>query len=185
LPWPNDVADEEANVMSEIRGREEIEIDAPREEVYAYRLDCSNLPQLNPAVRNVRRVDTGAGPPAAGTRYLCDVDLAWGNCEATVEITEASRPSLIVLDMETRLRGRADDPRFCVRSHEVARFSDLPGGGTRLEVELTLYPAGDIPPEELTAMEANAGAPINVELMAMKSALEQRPERMEEPNGQT
>jgi hypothetical protein len=171
--------------MPEIKGREEVEIDAPCEEVYAYRLDCSNLPQLNAAVRNVRRVDAGCGRPSAGTRYLCDVDLEWGECVATVDITEAVHPSLIVLDMETRLRSRVDDPRFCVRSHEVARFSVLPGGGTRLEVELTLHPVGDIPAAELAVMEANAGAPINLELMAMKSALENRPERMEEPNGQT
>jgi hypothetical protein len=179
------VNNEKADVMHEIKGREEIEIDAPCDEVYTYRLDCSNLPQLNAAVRDVRRIDGGAGPPSAGTRYQCDVDLEWGKCVATVEITEAVHPSLIVLDMETRLRAQVDDPRFCVRSHEVARFSALPGGGTRLEVELILHPPGDIPPEELAVMEANAGAPINVELMAMKMALENRPERMEEPNGQT
>jgi hypothetical protein len=171
--------------MPEITGREEVEIDAPRAEVYAYRLDCTNLPRLNPAVRNVRRVDAGSGPPAAGTRFECDVDLKWGECVATVGITEAVPPSLIVLDMETRLRARPEDPSFWVRSHEVARFSGRPGGGTRLEVELTLYPPGDIPPEDLAVMEANAGGPINVELAAMKSALERRPERMEDPNGQT
>jgi uncharacterized membrane protein len=179
------VAHEKANVMHEIKGRQEIEIDAPCEEVYRYRLDCLNLPQLNAAVRNVRRIDPGAGPPSAGTRYECDVDLKWGECVATVEITEAVPSSLIVLNMETRLRTPVDDPRLCVRSHERARFSALPGGGTRLEVELTLHPPADISPEELAVMEANAGAPINVELMAMKSALENRPERMEEPNGQT
>jgi hypothetical protein len=179
------VAHAKAYVMHEIKGREEIEIDAPCDEVYTYRLDCSNLPQLNAAVRNVRRIDAGAGPPSVGTRYECDVDLEWGECVAIVEITEAVYPSLIVLDMETRLRAQVDDPRFCVGSHELARFSALPDGGTRLEVELTLRPPGDIPPEELAVMEANAGAPINVELMAMKLALENRPERMEEPNGQT
>jgi Polyketide cyclase / dehydrase and lipid transport len=171
--------------MVEIMGREEIEIDAPCAEVYAFRLDCSNLPRLNPAVRNVRRVDAGSGPPSAGTRYQCDVDLKWGECVATVGITEAVHPSLIVLDMETRLRAQPDDPSFWVRSHEVARFSTRPGGGTRLEVELTLYPPGELPPEDRAVMEANAGAPINVELMAMKSALERRPERMEDPNGET
>jgi hypothetical protein len=171
--------------MPEIRGRQEIEIDAPCDEVYAYRLDCSNLPGLNPAVRNVRRVDARSGPPSAGTRYQCEVDLKWGECVATVEIAQAVHPSLIVLEMETRLRADPDDPRFCVRSREAARFFALPGGGTRLEVELTLSPAGDVPAAELAVMEANAGAPINVELVAMKSALENRPERMEEPNGQT
>jgi hypothetical protein len=50
---------------------------------------------------------------------------------------------------------------------------------------LTLFPAAGTSPEELAVMEANAGAPINVELTAMKLALENRPERMEEPNGQT
>jgi hypothetical protein len=169
----------------EIRGREGIEIDAPLEDVYAFRLDCLNLPQLNAAVRNVRRVDGGAGPPSTGTRYQCDVDLEWGDCIATVEITEAVHSTLIVLDMQTVLRGHADDPRFGVRSHEVARFSPRPGGGTRIDVELTLYPADDLPSEELAVMEANAGAPINVELIAMKLALENRPERKNEDHAQT
>jgi Polyketide cyclase / dehydrase and lipid transport len=171
--------------VNEIKGREEIEINAPPEDVYAFRLDCANLPQLNPAVRNVRRVDAGAGPPSAGTRYACDVDLHWGACVATVEIAEAVRPSLIVLDMETVRRGAMDDPRHCVRSHEIARFSATSNGGTRLEVELTLFAAAGTSPEELAAMEANVGAPINVELAAMKLALENRPERVDERNEQT
>jgi hypothetical protein len=170
--------------MKAITGREEIEIDAPPEDVYAYRLDCANLPQLNPAVRNVRRVDGGTGPPSSGTRYTCDVDLHWGACVATVEITEAIHSTLIVLDMQTVRRAGEDDPRHCVRSHEMARLSATSNGGTRLEVELTLFPAVGTSPEELAAMEANAGAPIHVELTAMKLALEQRPERVEEHNEQ-
>jgi len=171
-------------MTNEIRGREEIDIDASLEAVYCFRLDCLNLPQLNPAVRNVRRVDGGAEPPSTGTRYLCDVDLEWGECVATVEITEAVYPSLIVLDMQTVLRTPTGDPRRGVRSREVARFSTYPGGATHIDVELTLYPADDVSAEELALLEANAGAPINVELIAMKLALENRPERMEEHNAQ-
>ena len=144
--------------------------------MYHFRLDCSNLPQLNAAVRNVNRVDAGTGPPAAGTSYHCDVDLQWGACFATVDITEAVFPSLIVLDMETVLRSRQDDPGSIVRSKEIARFSELSSGGTRIEVELTLYPADEVSPEEFAAMKADAGAPINVELAAMKRALEDRPD---------
>ncbi len=164
----------------EITGREGIEIAAPRAEVYAFRLDCLNLPRLNPAVRNVVRVDRGTGPPAVGSTFHCDVDLAWGDCVATVHITEAVFPSLIVLDMETSVRSRKDDPAFGVRSNEVARFSVLPDGGTRVDVELTLFPADSVPADELAVMEANAGAPINVELAAMKLALENRPQKREE-----
>jgi hypothetical protein len=43
----------------------------------------------------------------------------------------------------------------------------------------TGYPAAGSSAEELAAMEANAGAPINVELAAMKRALEKRPERVD------
>ncbi len=168
----------------EIKGREWVEIAASREEVYAFRLDCLNLPQLNPAVRNVVRIDGGAGPPAAGSAFQCDVDLEWGECSATVHITEAVFPSLIVLDMETMLRSTRDDPELGVRSNEVARFSVLPNGGTRIDVELTLFPADSVPADELAVMEANAGAPINVELAAMKLALEDRPEKREERNAE-
>jgi hypothetical protein len=62
----------------------------------------------------------------------------------------------------------------------VARFSVLPGGGTRLDIELSLFPADSVSADELAVMEANAGAPINVELAAMKLALENRPTGMEE-----
>ena len=171
--------------MRPISGREAIEIAAPRAEVYAFRLDCRNLPQLNPAVRNVRRVDGAAGPPSAGTRYTCDVDLHWGECAAMVEITQAVEPSLIVLEMETVLRAHPEDARRRVRSQETARLSATARGGTFLEVELTLYPAQGSTEAELAAMEANAGAPINVELAAMKMALETRPERVDEHNEQT
>jgi hypothetical protein len=171
-------------MTKEIRGREEIDVRASLEDVYWFRLDCLNLPELNPAVRNVRRVDGGAEPPSTGTRYLCDVDLEWGECVATVEITEAVHPSLIVLDMQTVRRVDGADPGRGVRSREVAFFSARPGGVTHVEVELTLYPADDVPDEELAILEANAGAPINVELLAMKLALEKRPERMEEHNAQ-
>jgi hypothetical protein len=170
-------------VAREIKGREEIEIAAPREAVYAFRLDCLNLPRLNPAVRNVVRVDGGAGPPAAGSTFTCDVDLEWGECLARVHISEAVFPSLIVLDMETALR-EGDDAVVPVRSKEVARFSVLPNGDTRIDVELTLFPADSVPADELAVMEANAGAPINVELAAMKLALENRPEKREERNVQ-
>ena len=169
-------------VAREIKGRQEIEIAASREDVYAFRLDCLNLPQLNPAVRNVVRVDGGAGPPAAGSTFHCDVDLEWGECVATVHISEATFPSLLVLDMETALRSRGDDPDFRVRSKEVARFSEGPNGGTRIDIELTLFPADSVPADELAVLEANAGAPIKVELAAMKLALESRPEKREERN---
>jgi hypothetical protein len=170
-------------VAREIKGREEIEIAAPREAVYAFRLDCLNLPQLNPAVRNVVRVDDAAGPPTAGSTFTCDVDLEWGACVATVHISEAVFPSRIVLDMETALRAR-DDAASPVRSKEVAEFSVLPNGDTRIDVELTLFPADSVPADELVVMEANAGAPINVELAAMKLALENRAEKREERNVQ-
>jgi hypothetical protein len=123
----------------------------------------------------VERVDGGHGPPGEGTRYRCEVDLEWGACTATVDITSAVHPSLIVLDMETVLRSAPDDPTSRVRSNEIARFSTLPHGGTRLEVELTLYPADGVSDDEVAVMEANAGAPIKVELAAMKLALEGPP----------
>jgi hypothetical protein len=169
-------------VAREIKGREEIEIASPREAVYSFRLDCLNLPQLNPAVRNVVRVDGGAGPPAAGSTFTCDVDLEWGACVATVQVSQAVFPSLIVLDMETALRDSRDDAASRVRSKEVARLSVLPSGDTRIDVELTLFPADSVPAEERAVMEANAGAPINVELAAMKLALENRPEKREGRN---
>jgi hypothetical protein len=171
-------------VTREIKGREAIEIAAPRDDVYTFRLDCLNLPALNPAVRNVRRIDGEAGPPKAGSSYRCDVDLEWGECVATVDISDAVFPSLIVLDMETVPRSESGAPDSRVRSHEVARFSVLPGGGTRLDIELSLFPADSVSADELAVMEANAGAPINVELAAMKLALENRPTGMEERNAE-
>lgn len=149
------------------------EIQAPRTRVYEYRLDCMNLPHLNPAVSNVRRTDAGTGKPGPGTQYVCNVRLDWGETTATVNIEDAVEPSLIVLDMDTVARDDgAGVSSGGVHSREVARFSDIPGGGTRIEIELTLQAPDDMADEAFHLMEEHAGDPIHVELAAMKRELE-------------
>ena len=55
--------------MSELAAVEQVEIAAPLAEVWAYRLDFTNLPEYNPDVSGVERVADGwetAGRPAPG-----------------------------------------------------------------------------------------------------------------------
>jgi hypothetical protein len=159
-------------VAVEVRRHLAIEIGAARPVVYAFRLDCTNLPLVNPGVRDVQRVDGGAGGPGAGTRYRCEVELARGTCAATVDIVEAVAPSRVVLDMETFAPGAPATPGSGQRSAETAVFVELAGGGTAVEVVLTLFVDDHVDREHLAQIEATAGEHTEAELAAMKRYLE-------------
>ncbi len=156
----------------EVRRHLSVEIDAPRQEVYAFRLDCLHLPALNPQVRDVRRVDGGTEGPGVGTRYRCEVDLARGSCVATVDVVEAVAPSRIVLDMEAFAPGASPTPGSGLRSVETAELAALPEGRTRVQVELTVFVNDGVGPEAQAEIEASAGEATRFELAAMKRALE-------------
>jgi hypothetical protein len=159
-------------VAVEVRRHLAIEIAAPRPVVYAFRLDCANLPLLNPGVRDVQRVDGGAGAPGVGTRYRCAVELARGTCAAQVDIVAAVTPTFVALDMEAFAPGAPATPGSGVRSAETATFVELAAGGTRVEVVLTLFVDDQIGPEALAEIEASAGEHTEAELAAMKRYLE-------------
>lgn len=150
-----------------------VEIAAPRARVYEYRLDCLHLPELNPAVTNVRRTDGGTGKPGPGSEYVCDVRLEWGETVATITIEDAVEPSLIVLDMTSAPReDLAQASGGGVHSREVARFIDTGSGGTRIEVELIVQAPDDLEEGTFELMRRHAGDPTRLELEAMKLELE-------------
>ena len=149
-----------------IRTTLQYEIDVPREKVFAFRLDCTNLPSVNAAISNVRRT-RGSGKPAAGTQYVCDCKLDWGESTATVNLEEVVEPSLIVLDMYSDSLGTER-----IGSKETARFTETASGGTRIEVELTMNAPEEMPNEAFELMREHAADPIHVELSAMKQLLE-------------
>ena len=60
--------------MAEVRYAEELEIEAPGEQLFAYRLDFENLPTYNPNVSNLRRVD-GGSEPGPGAVYRFDITM--------------------------------------------------------------------------------------------------------------
>jgi hypothetical protein len=158
-----------------VRRHLSVEIGAPRPVVYAFRLDCMHLPELNSQVRQVRRVDGGTEAPGVGTRYHCEVDLARGSCVAAVDVVEAAAPSRIVLDMEAFAPGAPPTPGSGMRSVETAQLIELAEDRTRVEVELTVFVDDAVGAEALAGIEASAGEPTRIELAAMKRALEAGP----------
>src|SRR5947207_1249359 len=60
--------------MPELGFAEDIEIGAPVDAVYAYRLEFMNLPEYNPNVSNLRRTDRGA-ELGAGAEYAFDISI--------------------------------------------------------------------------------------------------------------
>ena len=147
--------------MAEVGYSEEEDIEAPPEAVYEYRLDYEpNLPEYNPNVSNMQRIDEGKalGP---GAIYSFDVDIPnMGQMPTTLTVKEALAPSRIVNEM-------GSGP---IRARETCTFEPM-NGGTRVvfDVLLTL-------PDELKEMgemaERSGREQVRLELELMKKALE-------------
>lgn len=107
---------------------ESVEIAAPIEKVFAYRLDYSNLAEYMPAVKNVRRVD-GGSEPGPGADYRFDLTIeGMGDMEAFLTVVEVDAPGRIVQDTgSTAMGGR-----------EVCTFTALADGGTRVRFSFTI-----------------------------------------------
>ncbi|MFN2614456.1 MAG: SRPBCC family protein, partial [Actinomycetota bacterium] len=78
--------------MAEIRFVESLDIAAPIQKVWAYRLDFNNLPDYNPNVSNFRQV-AGTGP-GVGSEYLFDIVMAKGfpPMETPIKVVQARAP---------------------------------------------------------------------------------------------
>jgi hypothetical protein len=88
--------------MAELAAREQVDIAASPHEVWAYRLDFTNLPQYNPAVRDVRRVTDGAGAGGVagpGAAYEFTLTTPVGPHPVSLVVTDAVEGTRMSADM--------------------------------------------------------------------------------------
>jgi len=147
--------------MAEITYTEAIDIAAPPESVFDYRLDFTTLPAYNPHVTNLRRTDHGS-EPGPGAQYLFDLSLpgAPGPMETPLRVLQADRPGTVVIET---------GPDFMAL--ETCRFSATPDG-THVGFETTLRFPGDIDEDSAKAIEASGREQAHIELDLMKKILE-------------
>jgi uncharacterized protein YndB with AHSA1/START domain len=114
----------------EITYAETVDVAAPLEKVFDYRLDFMNLADYMPRVKNVRRVDGGTAP-GVGAEYRFDLTMPEaGQMEAFIKILEVDRPSRIVFDT-----GSADTG---MGGTETSAFTPLSEGSTRVEFSIAI-----------------------------------------------
>jgi polyketide cyclase/dehydrase/lipid transport protein len=87
---------------------ESIDIDAPIDAVYEYRLDFVKLAVYNSNVTNIRRTKEGENALGAGAEYVFDLTLpGWDPMEGFLNVVETDKPNRIVTDTGTAaLAGR-------------------------------------------------------------------------------
>jgi uncharacterized protein YndB with AHSA1/START domain len=147
--------------VAEVRYSESIEIAVPPEVVYDYRLDFTTLPDYNPNVSNLRRVDHGIDP-GPGADYLFDLTLPGAPpMENPLRVVEATRPSRIVFDT---------GPGFM--ASENCTFAPVGAGGTAVEFAYTISFPGDIDDETRSLIENSGREQARLELENMKKILE-------------
>jgi hypothetical protein len=144
----------------------------PAEVVWRYRLDFSNLPEYNPDVSGIRRVQDGAadgvgGVCGPGARYafrLAGASASDTDHAVELWVVDAAEPTMVAAGMNG---GHEAYEEFAVRSLEGPE-------GAACEATLTLWvmlPAGL--PDDAVAMAATGSKEqISKELRLMQQVLE-------------
>jgi uncharacterized protein YndB with AHSA1/START domain len=148
-------------VTIDIRTFAELDIEAPVDVVYDYRLDGDNIPSYNPHTSNIRRVDDGLGlGPGAEWRFDITLD-GMGTIETFHRVVEADSPH--------RIRIEAGNPPLV--SHEENLFTPTPSGGTHALFRMHI-PVPDEAREGVPLFERLAHEQIEMELANIKRNLE-------------
>ena len=140
---------------------ESIEITSPPEAVWRYRLDYTNLPDYNPSVSALERVDD-AEALGVGARYRFRVDMEAGPVESLLTVLEAAPYGRIVNDVD------ASDGTTV---REVVTLVAIEKG-TRLEIAITGQQPDGVDNETRDAMISGGRALVQLELANIKRALE-------------
>ena len=142
---------------------ETIEINAPIESVYDYRLDFVKLATYNSHVTNISRTVDGEGGVGKGAEYVFDLALpGWeAGMKAFLKVIDTDRPNTIVTDTGTdALAGR-----------EVNTFEQLPNGAVRFTIQFSI----DLPDEAkdgVEMIEKSGRDEYKIEQAAIKKTLE-------------
>jgi hypothetical protein len=141
----------------------------PAAEVWAFRLDFAHLPEYNPDVTGVERVEDGTGVAGAlgrGARYTFDLaDPRQAGRTHPVELwtVEVVEPTLVAAGM----KGGAE-------AYEEFVVQAGPGGGSRATLTLWVTMPDGLAPETVDAMAAGGQRQIEKELRLMEEVLEGR-----------
>jgi hypothetical protein len=147
--------------VAEVNYSESIEIAVAPEQVYDYRLDFGNLPDYNPNVSNLQRVD-GGDTLGAGAEYTFDLTLPGAPAmENPLRVVEAKRPSRILFDT---------GPGFM--ASEDCTFSPVGAGGTAVSFAYTISFPGEIDDATRSFIENSGREQARLELENMKKILE-------------
>lgn len=145
--------------MGEVRYSESIEIGAPPEEVWAYRLDFENLPVVNPGVTGFERVDGGT-EPGVGATYSFTVATDYGTVPCRLTVVEAEPGARVVDEMDAGLKAR-----------EVCTFTPT-SEGTAVELTVAVEVPDDLDEAGRAFIEQAGRKPVRLELENMKRILE-------------
>ena len=147
--------------MPDVRITDEIVIAASVEDIYAHRLDFTQLPLINPNVIDLERVDT-LGPPGPGASYkfLTRIE-GMGDLPTTLLVTGAIEPRSVSNVMESGVTAR-----------ETVTIDPV-DEGARVTFDLTVeLPAGA--DELIPTVRESSEKQIRLELENMKTLLEGR-----------
>lgn len=145
--------------MAEIRYVEEIEIAAPIDAVYDYRLDFTNLPAYNPNVSNLRQIETDA---IAEYRFDLTLPGMTEGIESPLRVVKADRPHIFEYDT---------GPGFM--AHGDCTFSETQNG-TKIALGYTLTFEGEIDDATRAALESSGREQSRLELENIRKVFEQR-----------
>jgi uncharacterized protein YndB with AHSA1/START domain len=140
---------------------ESIEIASPPEPVWRYRLDYTTLPDYNPYVSALERVDDPE-TLGVGARYRFHVDMEPRPVEALLTVLEAAPHSRIVNDVHASDGSTA---------HEVVTLIATEQG-TRLEIAATSQLPDGVDDQTRDAMIDGSRALLRLELDNIKRAFE-------------
>lgn len=139
------------------------DIAAPVDVVYLYRLDGLNIPEYNPTVANLRRVD-GGSEPGVGADYRFDITLpGMGTFESMHRVAEAESPSRIVIET-------GNPP---LMAHEENLFTPMPDGGTHIEFRIAVS-VPDEAKDGIPFIEQTSLAQLTMEVDNIQRILESR-----------
>ena len=139
---------------------ERVEIAAPAESIWAYRLDYTHLPNYNPHVTGLERVDNGSAP-GVGAQYRFKVDMGGGPSDSVLTVLEAVPYTRIVNDVVSE-DGSA---------REVITVVPIESGSA-LELMMTAQLPDDVDSATRDATEVGSRALIRLELDNIKLAVE-------------
>jgi uncharacterized protein YndB with AHSA1/START domain len=144
---------------------ESIEIAAPPEPVWRYRLDYTTLLEYNPYVSGLKRVDDGE-ELGVGAQYRFQVAMPGGAYESLLTVVEAAAARRIVNDIDASDGSAAREVVTLIPTER----------GTRLEIAMRVQPPDDVDTDTRAATIDGGRALLQLELDNIKRAVEGRRE---------